>query len=359
MGKRFGRWELEGEGEPTRFGVAFAGRAAGSEDVRDVLILGPDLGLGETERAALVRRASERIASTDDAPGALLEALDEDGQGSLVFARAPGRSLRDAWGGRALPWSEAVRSAAAVARALDALHRRTPPVVHGDLRPETVRVHADGLVLRHAGASALLTSAGARLPPPDRSVIAYLSPEQIDERPVDGRSDLYALGLLLYEMLTGAPPFQASSSRELMNMQCTGDVPPLPPAVREGLPRGVVDLVWALLAKDPADRPRDAELVLRRLDRLVPADSSPPVAESEPGALVGAEVPPSIDTLTLYEPASRPPSAASTWLAVTVIALASILAGVMTYRWRAPQARGGAHPEPAFTGESARRDAGT
>lgn len=363
MGKRFGRWALDGDGVPTRFGVIRRGREGGTERVCDVLLLGEDLGLGEAERARLLRRVSHRSAPVAEAPGELLEAVAEDGRLALVFATAPGRSLREAFAGRGIPWPEAVRAAAAVARALDALHRRTPPVVHGDLRPEMVRIlTGDAVVLPYAGLAALLLAAGARQPPPERSVIAYLSPEQIDERPVDGRSDLYALGILLYEMLAGAPPFEAGSARELMNLQCTGDVPPLPSAVREGLPRGVVDLVWALLAKDPADRPSDAALVLQRLERLAPADTSPPFAESSPAALPDgvAEVPPSIDTLTLYPPASRPLGAASAGLAVTLFVLASVVAGVVTYRWHAPRARAADRPaRAAGTAESPHRDAGT
>jgi hypothetical protein len=156
----------------------------------------------------------------------------------------------------ALPWREALEAIAGIAGALDVAHAGTPPVVHRELTPENVALTASGEVtlLPRARASAA-TSSGA---------LRYMSPEQIDARPLDVRSDLYVAGLLLYEALAGAPPFASSSPRELMNMQCTAEPPPLPEALRRELPRGVETLLLALLAKDPVDRvPCAKELILR------------------------------------------------------------------------------------------------
>jgi serine/threonine-protein kinase len=82
--------------------------------------------------------------------------------------------------------------------------------------------------------------------------LQYMSPEQIDARAVDARTDLYALGLLLYEMLTGEPPFRSASPRELLNLQCTAEPPPFGDDVQA--PEGVCALVFELL--DPASRTR-------------------------------------------------------------------------------------------------------
>src|SRR5262249_36625532 len=80
------------------------------------------------------------------------------------------------------------------------------------------------------------------------------------------RSDLYCLGLIFYEMIAGRPPFQSASPRQLLNLQCTAEPPPLPDEVRQGLPRGVEQLVFQLLEKAPEDRPYLAQDVIDRLD---------------------------------------------------------------------------------------------
>src|SRR5690606_27658667 len=95
--------------------------------------------------------------------------------------------------------------------------------------------------------------------------LQYMSPEQIDARTIDARSDLYSLGLVFYEMLAGEPPFSSPSPRELLNMQCAAEAPPLSEDVRGGLPRGVEELLFAMLEKAPGDRPVSAREVATRL----------------------------------------------------------------------------------------------
>src|SRR5690606_39509445 len=71
------------------------------------------------------------------------------------------------------------------------------------------------------------------------SDLQYMSPEQIDARPLSPRSDLYALGLVMWELLAGHPPFVAESPRVLLDKLCTEPAPQLPAEARRGLPRGV------------------------------------------------------------------------------------------------------------------------
>jgi serine/threonine-protein kinase len=93
-----------------------------------------------------------------------------------------------------------------------------------------------------------------------------MSPEQIDANTIDHRSDLYCLGLVFYELLAGRPPFQSGSPRQLLNLQCTTEPPPLPEEVRGGLPKGVEQLLFQLLEKAPEDRPYVAQDVIDRLE---------------------------------------------------------------------------------------------
>jgi serine/threonine-protein kinase len=112
----------------------------------------------------------------------------------------------------------------------------------------------------------------------------YMSPEQGQGHPVDSRSDLYALGVMLYEMLAGNLPFVADDLVVLITRHITEPPPPLP----DGIPAGVVDLVFELLEKEPANRIQTASELVERIDRLfkdptiAPPGSLPPPAFSQP-----------------------------------------------------------------------------
>jgi serine/threonine-protein kinase len=195
--------------------------------------------------------------------------------------------------------------------------------------------------------------------------LQYMSPEQIDAGAVDGRSDLYALGLVFYELVAGRPPFESSSPRELLNLQCTASPPPLPEPVRRGLPRGLKRLMFELLAKSRDDRPASAADVLHELEPFLPAtardepasrpSSSRRTAPSaRPAANAAAEPrdatfdtertpvrssvredrrsarPPAEDTVALLERAARPREVPLR-TALLVIGALSFLSGLVTY----------------------------
>jgi len=114
--------------------------------------------------------------------------------------------------------------------------------------------------------------------------LQYMSPEQIDAHTIDHRSDLYCLGLILYELLEGRPPFVSNSPRQLLNLQCTAEPPALSEDVRRGLPKGVEDLVFQLLEKAPEDRPYLAEDIVARLEPFIPASGGSLGRGTQPGA---------------------------------------------------------------------------
>jgi serine/threonine-protein kinase len=230
--------------------------------------------LARTEEGRRLFLNEMRILAKLEHPNVVrcLAATEVDGQLVLALELVEGRTLRArlAAEGR-LPWQEAARVAAAVAAALGAAHSQSPPIVHRDLKPENVLLGDDGSIkVTDFGVAKVLEAAHA---PSTQSVgtLTYLSPEQIDARVVDHRADLYALGLVLHEMLAGEPPFRAASPRKLLDLQCTAEPPPLPEDVRATLPRGVEELVAALLEKAPEDRPYLAEDVVARLAPFQPA----------------------------------------------------------------------------------------
>ncbi len=154
---------------------------------------------------------------------------------------------------------------------LDALaHAHAEGVVHRDIKPENVlflgahvQVADFGIAkaIQSAGQATALTATGFVLGTP-----AYMAPEQASGDPqLDHRADLYAVGLLAYEMLTGAPPFTGSDARQVASAHLTRSVEPLE-RVRPMVPPALAAIVMRCLEKRPADRWQSAEAVLHQLD---------------------------------------------------------------------------------------------
>jgi serine/threonine-protein kinase len=193
-------------------------------------------------------------------------------EGALFYVMpyVEGESLRERLvRGGPLPLDEALRIAREVADALGFAHARG--VVHRDIKPENILLE---------GGHAVVTDFGVALAlPADRLTLggmivgspAYMSPEQASGDPsVDGRSDLYALACVLYEMLAGEPPFNGSSPREVVARRFLG--PPVPlDQRRPEVPARVSAAVQQALAVDPAER-------FARVEDFVVALGGPPIA---------------------------------------------------------------------------------
>jgi serine/threonine protein kinase len=184
----------------------------------------------------------------------------------LVMQFLEGKELRDLTG-VALPIEQVVYLGIQVLRALEHAHKRG--LVHRDLKPENIFLVQDddgnevvklvdfGIVkLLEDTPQEKLTRLGMAFGTP-----TYMSPEQAAGGVIDPRTDLYSVGVLLHELLTGAPPFEADEPGILLRMHILADPPPLPDTV----PRAVVAVVAKLLAKDPGDRYPDAREARRAL----------------------------------------------------------------------------------------------
>jgi eukaryotic-like serine/threonine-protein kinase len=278
-----------------------------------------------------------------------LATCEVDGQLVMALEFLEGRTLREELVevGR-LPWPEAVRIVVAIGEGLAAAHAHDPPIVHRDLKPENVmRVEGGHVKVMDFGVAKVLAHAQATN---TQSVgtLQYMSPEQIDARTIDARSDLYSLGLVLYECLAGAPPFRSASARELLNMQCTAPAPELPEEVRSTLPGGIEEILFKMLEKSPDARPADAAEVLAKLAPFVSAGARSPRAVTSHARQKSPETPSSkrggdtmvstpapaaprrADTVELVERATQPKQI-STLVAVSLILLLSILAGLTAY----------------------------
>ena len=203
-----------------------------------------------------------------------LASIEVGGELVMVLEFLDGRTLRSVLNdvGK-LPWSEAANVIASVAAALAAAHEKEPPVIHRDLKPENVMVLGDGSIRVMDFGIAKVVQALNQTNTQSVGTLQYMSPEQIDAHTIDHRSDLYCLGLIFYEMLAGRAPFQSASPRQLLNLKCTADPPPLPDDVRSGLPRGIEQLVFQLLEKAPEDRPYFAQDLVDRLEPFQTAGS--------------------------------------------------------------------------------------
>ena len=173
-----------------------------------------------------------------------------------VMPYVEGESLRDRLSReKQLPLEDAVRITGEIASALDHAHRRN--VLHRDVKPENILLQEGHAVVADFGiARAILTAAGDTLTATGLTVgtPAYMSPEQAaGERQLDGRSDLYSLGCVLYEMLAGQPPFTGPTVESVLHQHLTADPAPVT-QLRRTVPDSVVPVLGRALAKAPADR---------------------------------------------------------------------------------------------------------
>ena len=224
----------------------------------------------------------------------------DDGSFFLVLEYIEGTSLRDLLGEGPLEMTRALRIAQQMVSALVRAH--SLGIVHRDLKPENVmlveregdrdfvkvldfgiaKIPAGGFARTDGGSSAgqVLTQLGMVYGTPE-----YMAPEQALGQEVDARADLYALGVILYEMLTGLRPFDAESKVTLLGMKVTTDPPAMStknPEVK--VPSSVEALVLRLLAKEASKRYQDARELGEAMDniRLVEAKTEPPVRARTP-----------------------------------------------------------------------------
>src|SRR5687767_641103 len=228
-----------------------------------------------------------RAASTLDHPNVCtVHEVDETPDGRLFIAMAyyQGESLRQRIERGPLPVPEALRIAAQVARGLEAAHRAG--IVHRDVKPANIMLPAGGEVkildfglAKLEGEARRLTRTGTTM-----GTVAYMSPEQARGDEVDARSDLWSLGVVLYEMLTGRLPFKGERDHSIVYSILHTPPGPLRPLC-PGVPRPVERLIERLLEKDPKHRIQSAGEVAAALAAAERGDNLAPTELALSGSL--------------------------------------------------------------------------
>ena len=207
----------------------------------------------------------------------ILPLLDSGEAGDITYYVMPfvaGESLHQRLSGEGQqPIGEVVRVARAVLEALS--HAHAAEIIHRDIKPANILLDQDRVLVGDFGIARALhhTAAEERISSPGVNVgtPAYMSPEQATGAPtLDGRTDLYSLGCVLYEMLAGSPPFSGATGTALAARHSLDSVPPLR-TVRQSTPVALEEVVYRALEKSPADRFSSAADMLHALE----AASSP------------------------------------------------------------------------------------
>jgi predicted Ser/Thr protein kinase len=378
--KTIGRFEIEGVLGRGAMGVVYLARdpVIGRRVALKTLVLPEGAEEAEEFRVRFLREA--QAAGILNHPGIVTvydAGVDEaTGLSYIAMEYVEGKSLRELLRqGYPFSYSEIARIGAALALALDYAHSKG--VVHRDIKPANILLTDQGQVkITDFGVARLatsnLTTTGQFIGTPN-----YMSPEQVTGSPVDGRSDLFSLGVVLYELLTGRRPFAGESLTEVSYKIVHEPAQP-PSLLRPGLPPAFNPIVLKLLEKDPANRyPRGLEVAraLEALRRVLVGGEAPvPRPAETTSATLSAPVVGRPETLATATKATvlgegeaaaaapaeeRPPSVwrlpiATRWV-VTLLAVV-LVPPLVLFAWLYAQVDRGPFPGPPAE-EAARRHA--
>ena len=229
--------------------------------------LPPHLSQAEEEKKRFIHEA--KAASALDHPNicSVYEINEtEDGQMFIAMACYEGGSLKDRISKDPLPLEEALDIADQIARGLEKAHQKG--IVHRDIKPANILITEDSVVkivdfgLAKLAGQTKLTKTGSTL-----GTVAYMSPEQAQAGEVDARTDIWALGVILYEMLTGKPPFSGDYEQAVI-YSILNEQPKPVTELRSEVPETLAQIVERALEKDPEKRYQQIKELLEDLESL-------------------------------------------------------------------------------------------
>ena len=275
LGRTISHYKIVGKLGEGGMGVVY--KAEDSKLRRTVALKFPpvDKLAGEEHKARFVREAQAAAALNHPNICTVYEIDEADGRTFIAMEFVAGQNVKDKVRAGALPLDGALDIAIQAARALQTAHEEG--IVHRDIKSANLMLTAQGQVkvmdfgLAQVGDRSQLTLKGTTLGTP-----AYMSPEQTQAQPTDRRTDIWSLGVVLYETLTGQLPFRgevlAAVTYAVVNTE-----PEPPTALRSGLPAELDQVIAKALAKDPDERYQHVDEMLgdlRVLERQIGARSS-------------------------------------------------------------------------------------
>jgi serine/threonine-protein kinase len=343
-GRTIGRYRILGELGRGGMGVVY--RAEDPDLRREVALKALPVELaGDPRRVARLRREARSLAATSHPCIVTLYGIEEhEGRLYLAMELVAGGSLAEVIPPRGMELPRLLRLAIPLADAVSAAHEKG--LVHRDLKPSNIMVTPEGrvkvldfgLAAVHQGAedAALtrLSTEEATAPGTVLGTLAYMAPEQIRGEAADRRSDLFALGVVLYQMATGRHPFhREEASPAELSSAILRDQPPRLTEARPELPRQLARVVESCLEKDPEHRLQSAKDLRNQLERL-----EGELAEERAGSPTPAE----------RRTARWPYGLAAGALLAVILAAVGLLAG------RRDRPEGPAHPPAYVTLQEAR-----
>jgi tetratricopeptide (TPR) repeat protein len=293
VGKVVGQYEIVAKLGGGGMGVVYTARDTKLGRHVALKFLPPQWSHDEGAKQRFIREA-QAASATDHRNICTIHNIESaaDGQLFIVMAHYDGQTLKQKLEAGPLGVDEAVEIAAQVAEGLAKAHAQG--VVHRDIKPGNLILTEDGVRILDFGLakfadSLQLTIAGSTL-----GTVAYMSPEQTRGEEADVRSDVWSLGVVLYQMLAGEVPFKGAYP-EAISYAIRHDPPPALSASRQGIPPDVERLMLRALTKDPAERIQTAREVARDLrllqGRTIPIDLRTEPLQMVPGARLPGRLP--------------------------------------------------------------------
>ncbi len=255
--KRIGDYQILDELGSGGMGRVWRVRNVITDRVEAMKVLLPDLA-GRQELAARFQREIKLMASLNHPNiAALRTAFTADNQLYMVMEYVEGVTLADKLEKGPIPVNDAVNYISQVLGAVGYAHQQH--IIHRDIKPANMMLTPQGVVklmdfgIARAGEERSLTMTGTTM-----GSLSYMSPEQVKGEATDGRSDLYSVGVSLYEFVTGQRPFTASSDYSIMAAHVK-EAPKPPVELHPGLPATLNEIILMAIAKDPAQRFQTAE----------------------------------------------------------------------------------------------------
>jgi predicted Ser/Thr protein kinase len=255
--QRIGDYEVLGVLGNGGMGKVYKVRNVISDRVDAMKVLLPNLA-GQKELAERFLREVKVLASLNHPNiAALRTAFMDNDRLVMIMEFVEGETLAQRCQTGPVPIADSLHYVDSVLAALSYAHAHN--VIHRDIKPGNIMITPDGTVklmdfgIAHSENSADLTKTGTAL-----GSVRYMSPEQIQGGAIDARSDIYSLGVTLYELATGQPPFKADSDVSLLAAHLN-QIPRRPIELRPDLPQGLNDIIVMALAKDPAKRFQTAD----------------------------------------------------------------------------------------------------